>query len=95
MNKHESIFSDGSPMTLKTKFMVVASGAGEYGNEFDVVWVEAQTPEEAARIAVAPHNGYGNKDGDVLYVCRTECVTRFVTAVKTVVEPVGDEGTRG
>lgn len=82
------LFPDGDEMTAKTRYMVVASGAGEYKHDFNVVWVEAPTAEDAARIATSPEMGYGDDDGDVLYVCRTECVTRFITAVRTAAEPV-------
>jgi hypothetical protein len=74
-------------MTGRTRFMVVAGGAGEYHHDFSVVWVEAQTPEEAAEIVTRPENGYGDADGDRIYVCRTECVAAFETRVETVAKP--------
>lgn len=60
-------------------YLVVADGAGEYDHDFTVCFVKAQTPSDAARIALHPRHGYG-RNGKRMFVIHVDDVAVFELA---------------
>lgn len=63
-------------MTPQT-WMVVIDGAGEYKDDYEVIFVEAETPAHAVEIVTAPENGWGKSEDGVAFVMRPEHVSTF------------------